>query len=328
MSDAYESTLWDISPYCQVAGICGISKNQDDINSDTLILDGAFGASIQWKSFIHVKSQTAFSWKRWLCVQIMENNGMLLSIALFAWAIGRDWDGSGSSLISFMISVVNWYDDVHPGKDADADGLFPWWLRHFTALCTGVAAIFFILYIWSWLATPGLIKQEYGGKFRDVQASLCGFEGYLNIATIERSIFGGNFKRLRWSINGSPLSRSYTDEHGDRFGMDPTLDAQVRQRVEFARRAEPGQMRVSFKPPLLSRSRMKPRLWFRRAMLTGIDGTCRFSHWSIPTTWRSRCLKQNILLLLSSCAQAKEGCKGRLGVRMTGLLKPCRERRC
>jgi hypothetical protein len=252
MSDSYESALWDISPYCQVAGICGISKNQDNVNSDTLILDGAFGASIQWKSFIHVKSQTGFSWKRWLCIQIMENNGLLLSIAMFAWAIGRDWDKTGAHLVTglgeLLSAAKNLATDVVnaiTGSDKAPDVLFPWWVRHFTALCTGAAVMFFLLYVWSWLSTPGLIKQEYGGKFRDVQASLCGFEGYLNIATIERSIFGGNFKRLRWSINGSPLSRSYTDEHGDRFGMDPTLDTQVRQKVDLARRAEPGHMRVS-----------------------------------------------------------------------------------
>ncbi|ORY61638.1 uncharacterized protein BCR38DRAFT_411492 [Pseudomassariella vexata] len=232
MTDVYKSALWDIVPYCQVAGVCGISKTQGTADSDTIILDGAFGASIQWKAFYPVKYQTGFSWKRWVSLQIMENNGMLLTAAMFAWAIAKNWQESGQILFDEIINQL-------------AADTLPWWLTHITALCRTVAGIFFTLYIWSWLYTPALIKMEYAGKFRGVDAALFGFEGYLNIATIERCIFGGNFKRMKWSINGSPLSRSYTDEDGDRYGTDPTdVDPVVRQTVEKAKKAGPDEMRI------------------------------------------------------------------------------------
>jgi len=72
-----------------------------------------------------------------------------------------------------------------------------------------------------------------------VQAALFGFEGYLNAPTVERAIFGGNFNRLSWSTNGSPLSRSYVNTHGERIGIDPTTDATVRAKVEAAKHATP-----------------------------------------------------------------------------------------
>lgn len=134
----------------------------------------------------------------------------------------------------------------------DAQGhlfkVLPWWVTHFTGLCTGVAALFFILYIWTWLYTPQLIKMQYGGKIKGAEAALFGFEGYINAATIERCIFGGNFGRMKWSVNASPLSRSCTQEDGNRLGTDPIEDPAVRNKILRAKNAEPGQMRVRMVP--------------------------------------------------------------------------------
>jgi len=194
MQDAYNSALWDIEPYCQVAGIC---------EDDTIILDGAREASIRWKSFFPVGCLTGFSWKRWAAVRLMENMSLLFIVMIVGFAI--------------QLPVLG--------------------------------AVCLILYLIIFLRTPTLIRIVYGGKLVGVQAALFGFEGYLNAPTVERAIFGGCFGRLGWSENGSPLSRSRVNEFNEKVGMDPTRDPEVRIKVENAKKARPGNMRVSFLPP-------------------------------------------------------------------------------
>lgn len=215
ISDVYESSLWDIEPYCQVAGICGNkSDNPQDADTVAIILDGAFAASIQWKSFYPIKYLTGFSWKRWFSVQLMENNGMLLTIALFAWAIGQDWSRNGKPVVDHILEFLgsvhvsfsavsnlstrdlferSFASDITSLRDAaksipsnlpDQDSILPYWLVHFTSICTGAAAVFFTLYLWTWLSTPTLIKSQYRGKFKGCAAALFGFEGYMSAATI------------------------------------------------------------------------------------------------------------------------------------------------
>jgi hypothetical protein len=191
MRDSYQSALWDIEPYVQVAGIC------DD---DTIILDGARGVSVRWKSFFPVGSFTRAAWKRYFAVKAMENMSIFFIIMIVLFATGQ--------------------------------------------IAGGVICL--IIYLGIFLYSPKLIRTVYGGKFADVAAVMFGFEGHLNAPTIERAIFGGNFGRFSWSENGSPLSRTYVNEHGERIGMDPTRDPLVRMRVEQAKTAKPGEMRVSF----------------------------------------------------------------------------------
>ena len=197
MSDQYNSRLWDIDPYCQVAAIC---------EGDTVILDGARGASIRWKSFFPVGFTTRLSWKRWFAVLAMQNNGTLFMAAIVTLALGR------LNPVAIFFGIV---------------------------LLIGSLAI--------WLQSPMLIRTTYGGKLSSVQAALFGFEGYVNAPAVERSLFGGCFNRVGWSINGSPLSRSVVNEYGERVGVDPTKDPAVRRLVEESRYAKPGDMRVRTK---------------------------------------------------------------------------------
>lgn len=189
LTDAYGSQLWDIEPSCQVAAIC---------DNDTVVIDGACGASIRWKSFFFVASSTNQSWKRIFATFLMEFQ--------FAFLI------AAASLFTARVAIGGF--------------------------------VFLLLWLWLWLMTPNLVRVSLGGKLTDVQAALFGFEGYLNAPTVERAIFGGNFERMSWSANGSPLSRSYVNEFGERVPLDPTTDGAIRQKVEAAKRAAPGQMRI------------------------------------------------------------------------------------
>ncbi|CAM1509921.1 Fc.00g002560.m01.CDS01 [Cosmosporella sp. VM-42] len=198
MTDAYESALWDISPYCQVAGIA---------DNDTIIIDGAWGMSVRWKSFYPVYWSTGPSWKRFFSALAVEWNGGIFIAATALLGSGASYGAYGTGMI-------------------------------------GAGVLFLLLFLYIWLMTPKLVRVIYGGKFAETQAEMFGFEGYLNAPTIERAIFGGNFGRFSWSPNGSPLSRSVVNEFGERVGIDPSKDPEIRIKVEEAKRARPGDTRV------------------------------------------------------------------------------------
>ncbi|KAH6646865.1 hypothetical protein BKA67DRAFT_663235 [Truncatella angustata] len=197
MTDAYQSALWDIAPTCQIAAIC---------DNNTVIVDGAYGASIRWKSFYRIRFQRNMSFKRWVSAFLMEYNGYNLIIASTLLGIG-----SGPPINSAAV---------------------------------GVGVIFLLIFLYFWFMTPKLVRVLLGGKFINVQATLFGLEGHLNAATIERTLFGGAFGRMTWSVNGSPLSRSRLNQYGEREGIDPAKDPEVRHKIEAAKHAQPGQMRI------------------------------------------------------------------------------------
>lgn len=204
MDDAYQSSLWDITPYCQVAGIA---------EDDAIIIDGAWGVAVRWKSFYRVYWAAGLSWKRFFAAIAIQCNGMIFILAVTMMSLGSSANASV--------------------RTSTGDTLI------------GIGVIFLLLFLYNWVMTPTMTRILYSGKFSDVQAEMFGFEGYLNAPTIERTIFGGNFGRFSWSPNGSPLSRSYVNAHGETIGMDPCRDPEVRMKVENAKRARPGDMRVS-----------------------------------------------------------------------------------
>jgi len=100
-------------------------------------------------------------------------------------------------------------------------------------------------------SAPYLLKVMYCGKVWYTQPWFFGFEGYLDIDTIEYQIFGVSLKRLSWSPFGSPLSRHHKDEHGECIGDDPCTDPSVRALVNQAKYAKPGDQRVSSLQPTI-----------------------------------------------------------------------------
>jgi len=116
MTDAYGAELWDISPECQVAAIC------DD---DTVVIDGAHGATIRWKSFYYVAYSRNFSWRRWVACLLME-----YQFAFFITAIGLFSSTTKTSSFSQIL----------------------------------VGLIFLGLYLYFWISTPRLVRLSLGGK--------------------------------------------------------------------------------------------------------------------------------------------------------------------
>ncbi|KAI7774010.1 hypothetical protein LA080_009474 [Diaporthe eres] len=200
MTDAYGSSLWDIDPACQVAAIC------DD---DTVVLDGARGATIEWSRFDCIWYTTGASWKRLIASCLMRFGWALLFFGILFVGIG-----------------LATYDQAT------------------RQIYLGLGVFLFIIWFATVLVNPLLVRIVLAGKIQDIQGAFYGAEGYLNPATVERLIFGGNFGRFKWSSHGSLLNRSQINEHKERVGIDPCGRVDTREKVEAAKKAKPGDMRI------------------------------------------------------------------------------------
>jgi hypothetical protein len=79
VNDGYGSKLWDIDPSIQISGIG---------HDDTVIIDGAFAASVRWKGFQTVAYQKRLSWKRYIADALLQTSGLLFWIAIFLLGFG------------------------------------------------------------------------------------------------------------------------------------------------------------------------------------------------------------------------------------------------
>lgn len=185
MDDLWGVNLWDIYPSCQIAGIC------DD---DTVLIDGAFGATIRWESFAKVAVTTRETWTRLIARFLLRGTPV--------------WFFNGVLFISISKGFTS------------------------PALTTGI--IFLLLALITILLSPILVTHIYGGKLWSTQPWLFGFEGHLDLETIEKKIFGFHQERLSWSTFGSPLSR-HEENRGECEGRDPVAtDEEVRHLTQRA----------------------------------------------------------------------------------------------
>ncbi|KAF3105133.1 hypothetical protein TWF594_005718 [Orbilia oligospora] len=99
MEDTYESSLWDIYPYTQVAAVC---------DNDTVILDGAFAASVVWDSFFPINYTKNFSFIRKAALYLMNYNFFFLIISLlfFTFSILRPALFIGVILLLTFVAVL------------------------------------------------------------------------------------------------------------------------------------------------------------------------------------------------------------------------------
>jgi hypothetical protein len=161
MLDAWGVNLWDIEPSCQVAGI---------VDNRTVLLDGAFGATIQWhalKPVGYVKRKNVWREAGKVCLRLTP--GWFFIGVLTIAVAPKNTKGSNPTL--------------------------------------GIGAFFLAFTLVVLLLSPWLYLNLYRGKFWSVQACLFGIEGPVDLPTIEKSLFGFDHGRLKWSTNGSTLSR-------------------------------------------------------------------------------------------------------------------------
>ena len=180
-------------------------------DKDTVVIDGAHAAAIRWKAFAPVASLTRESWRRFIFRYGFRATSYLFFI--------------GTSLLSTGVSLK---DRPSPtGKTYIAIG-----------------AIFLVVALPMILLAPYIIRLLYTGKLWATQAWFFGFEGYMDIASVEKHIFGANMGHLKWSTNGSPLSVHAPNEYGECIGQDPTSIPSTARKVEDAINARMGEQRI------------------------------------------------------------------------------------
>ncbi|KAF2183969.1 hypothetical protein K469DRAFT_739696 [Zopfia rhizophila CBS 207.26] len=124
-------------------------------------------------------------------------------------------------------------------------GGYVFWIS--IVLCAYMPLVGIPLFIYSLILmglSPWLLRMLYLGKFWGTQGWFFGFEGYMDIDTIERQIFGGRLGRMKWTPHSSPLSRHHKNEHGECIPDDPTSDPATKALVESAKHAQPGEQRI------------------------------------------------------------------------------------
>jgi hypothetical protein len=187
--DAYQASLWDIEPCTQVAGIVnaqpGRKSNRNARSHATaarddteiIVLDGAFGASIKWEELEPVAfMKRATPWQ---------------TVARFFIRGFSVWFSTGvaMSVAGIVMNVL--------GDDGTA-----YMASGFPVLILCLIAIPFL---------PTFVRRMYAGKLWATQAALFGIAGIPELSEVERCIFGFNQDRLTWSTHGSTLSTAEID---------------------------------------------------------------------------------------------------------------------
>lgn len=205
-TDAWGMSLWDIEPHCQVAGV---------IDDQTISLDGAYGAAIQWDSM----GQVAFLKRPTLVrtfakivlrgVPVYFTMGLTFTIAAAVIKSNADRsasDNSENSVLEISDSTNSQYNSMFLGL------LIPGLIFLIPSL-----AIIFI--------SPLMLFNIYRGKFWSTQALFIGVEGIPeSLGSLESNLFGFNHGRLKWSVAGSSLSRHALSRYGECVALPPAND--------------------------------------------------------------------------------------------------------
>ncbi|KAB2099238.1 hypothetical protein AG0111_0g12567 [Alternaria gaisen] len=113
-----------------------------------------------------------------------------------------------------------------------------------TSILRAIGAFLLIYSLLIMGLSPWLLRLLYLGKFWEQQCWFFGFEGYMDLETIETQIFGGRLGRMKWTAAASPLSRHERNVHGECAPIDPTTDPAVAALVQRAKSAGPGEQRL------------------------------------------------------------------------------------
>jgi hypothetical protein len=150
--------------------IAGIGPNQ------TVILDGCKGATIRWKSLLPVAFSRRKTWYREVGKIGLRGTPLWFLIGLITLAATGSQHLPGS----------------HGFNSAAAPGL-----------------VIFLIAMLFVFTSPILLLSTYRGKFWGTQAWFFGIEGYVDISTLEKALFGVDMGRLKWSTSGSVLSNHH-----------------------------------------------------------------------------------------------------------------------
>ncbi|KAJ5115934.1 hypothetical protein N7456_000282 [Penicillium angulare] len=213
LDDFWNCKLWNINTSCQVLRV---------IENDTVIISGAFGCSIQWDSFPRV-----------VLVKSSAKTTRETSTPLFSlWSISCSTFTAGA--IMAIVILIRYIISLSLGLASSMDLSF----RIHMFMTIGLLAAFVVFC----LPLPYLLYCDtksldatISGPIVRAHPHLIGFEGYLDLETIETILFGFTSGHLRWSVECSNLSRSRQggDQRQDLVGIDPyTSDPEIRDFIQ------------------------------------------------------------------------------------------------
>ena len=208
IDDQWGVSLWDIIPSTQV---CGIADN------DTVIIDGGYAAAIRWKAFAPVANFTRDSWRRFFLRYAFRSTSYFFIV--------------GVSLLANGVAIQS----ANSANGVDTSG---------SQIYIAIGAVLLVIALCFVLLAPYIIRVLYTGKIWATQPWFFGFEGYMDISTIERHIFGADMGHLKWSTNGSPLSEHSPNDYGECIGRDPTTVPETAEKVRQAINAPMGSERI------------------------------------------------------------------------------------
>jgi hypothetical protein len=169
IEDFWDVKLWDIFPTCQVAGI---------VDHQSVLLDGAFGASIEWSELTKTGFVKRKTFWRYVGEATVRGAPSILLVGIMLLVLGVK---SGSSSM----------------------------LGGFTA--------FFVITLLVTATVPYFLLFQLSGKFWSVQALLIGVEGKADLEWLETELFGLAEGRLKWAPYSSTQSVHGVKTEGERL---------------------------------------------------------------------------------------------------------------
>ncbi|KAF3058497.1 putative 3-hydroxyisobutyrate dehydrogenase protein [Daldinia childiae] len=193
IEDAFGVRLWDIEPRCQVAGI---------VDDQSVTLDGAVGASIQWDRM----DQVAF-FKRPTTARTFAKVALR---TMPAYLFG------GILMVSIVAATLSQMQSLsYNGVSLEGLGAG-------MQVTLAIGIVFLVPGAIIFLLAPYMIFELYRGEFWSTQAMFIGIEGVpSNLGWVERNIFGLNQGRLKWSVAGSTLSQHKLSTYDECEALPP-----------------------------------------------------------------------------------------------------------
>ncbi|CZR69076.1 uncharacterized protein PAC_18977 [Phialocephala subalpina] len=183
IEDFWNVKLWDIVPTVQVASITP---------DDSVLIDGAFGASIEWGKLSNVG--------------VLKRQTIWRTIGNFLVLFAPGWLIVACVLLSVFAETPTYTYDRHGNSHKKVN----------PAIAAGI--IFFLIAFAAIASLPYLVLKKLRGKFWSTQAQLYGLEGHADLEWLETKLFGLCDGRLKWATAGSTQSvhkQKYDGDHID-----------------------------------------------------------------------------------------------------------------
>ncbi|KAL5114122.1 hypothetical protein ACEQ8H_008006 [Pleosporales sp. CAS-2024a] len=195
MDDFWHCKLWDIVPNIQVAALA---------SNDSVLIDGAYGASIEWAALNKVGFlKRNFIWRTLGNAMMRGALFYILGACILLGFSNMSSSLSSSTSSGLSSSLSSSLSSVIPASSS-SDGANPMNSMHYILMGIGVTLLVIGLAIVA--ALPFWILGLYRGKFWSTQAQLFGLEGVADIAWLEQELFGICQGRLKWAAHGSTQS--------------------------------------------------------------------------------------------------------------------------